>query len=163
MPGGCPQSLHVLNAFLTRKPLVNDRRLLDANNFLTSMPPNVFLTSVPRANVRKPLVTNAFLKYAPPRHNRRRLQQPSSFGFAAATSKSASPGGMNSGSNARLLSPACITSRNAAHVQQWQKKGDNRWWPRGQKRWPTKPTNNVVTRRPRKKSVGQQRRQATSP
>jgi hypothetical protein len=105
-----------INAFLTRKPLVNNRKLLVANNFLTSVPPNVFLASMPCTNVRKPLVPNAFLKNAPPRHDGRRPQQPSSFGFATVASKSTSPKRLYISSNVRPLLPACDTSRNVARA-----------------------------------------------
>jgi hypothetical protein len=43
------------NAILTTKPLVNDRRPIVANDFLTSVPPNTFLTSMPLAHARRPL------------------------------------------------------------------------------------------------------------
>ncbi len=84
--------LHIANAFLTRKLLVNNRRLLVAN---------IFSTSVPRTNISKLLIVNAFLTNAPPRHDGRRPQQPSSFGFAATAFKFDSPGQLHSGSNMR--------------------------------------------------------------
>ncbi len=46
----------------------------------------------------------------------------------------------------RLLLPACVTSRNAAHARRLRKKGDDRRRPRGRKHWPTRPMSNIATR-----------------
>ncbi len=114
------------NAISTRKPLVNHRRSLAVNNFLTSMPANAFSTSVLPTNARRPPIVKSFstrrllganVFWIPVMADRGRNNH-LSFGFAATASKSTLPGQLRSGSNVRPLSPACDTSRNAAGARQ---------------------------------------------
>ncbi len=82
-----------LKAFLTYELPLNARRLCIAN----------------ASSTRRLLVANAL-----PTHNRRRQPESSSCGFAVDASTSGLLARPCSNSNARLLLPACNTSRNAA-------------------------------------------------
>jgi hypothetical protein len=78
--------------------------------------------------MRRLLGTNAFWMHAPPSHDERRLQQPSSFGFAAAASEFNLPRQLHGGSNERPLLPTCDMSRNATGVQQLRRNCNDRQW-----------------------------------
>jgi hypothetical protein len=113
------------NAISTRKPLVNARRPIVTNDSLPSVPPmnarrppvvngfstrrlhvvNTFLT-------KRPLVAlwmNALLL-----HNGWRPPNPSSYGFAAASSTSGLPTRLRGDNNVRRLLHICNMSRTAA-------------------------------------------------
>jgi hypothetical protein len=105
------------NAILMRKPLVNARRPIIANNSLMSVPPtnarrlpvvNGFLTRrlhvVNVFSMKRPLIAlwpNALLL-----HDGWRPPEPSSYGFAAAASMSGLPARLRSNNNARPLALA---------------------------------------------------------
>jgi hypothetical protein len=72
--------------------------------------------------------------HVPPIHNGQQPQQPSSFGFATATSKYALRVQLHGGSNVRPLLPICNTSRNATQARQLQHNGNDRWQPHKRKR-----------------------------
>jgi hypothetical protein len=146
------------NAILTRKPFVNARRPIVANNSSTSMPPtnarrppviNGFSTRrlhvVNAYSTKRPLVAlwpNALLL-----HGRWRLPEPSSYGFAAATSMSGLPTRLCSDNNARLLLHVCNMSRTAACVQHSWRISVDRQPQCKQRLWQTRPPSNVATRR----------------
>ncbi len=124
------------NAISTRKPLINARRPIVANDSLTSVPPT---------NARRPSVVNGFLTrrlhvvsaFSTRRllvvlwpnalllHSRWRQPKLSSCGFAAAASMSGLTARVHGDSNARPLSHVCNTSRTAACAWRlWRSSND---------------------------------------
>jgi hypothetical protein len=138
------------NAYLTSVPPTNARRLparrllAPLNAFLTNkLPSNPRRLCVANASsTRRPLVANAL-----PTHDRRRQPESSSCGFAVDASTPGLLARLCGDSNVRPLSPACDTSRNAAHARQWQTNDNDRRRPRRRKRWPMRPMSDVARRR----------------
>ncbi len=160
------------NAILMRKPLVNARRPIIANDSLTSVPPMNArrLPIVNGLSMRRLHVVNAFSTKRPlialwPNalllHDRWWPPEPSSYGFAAATSTSGLPARLCGHNNARLLLHVCDMrwrSRRSSVDRQPQRK--QRLWQmrppsniatrqlHGRKRWLTRPTSNNAESRP---------------
>jgi hypothetical protein len=89
-------------------------------------------------STRRPLGANTFWTHAPPRHNGWRLQQPSSYGFAAAASTSGLPARLHGDSNARQLSHVCNSSMTAACAQCSRRNSVDRQLQCEQRLWPTR-------------------------
>jgi hypothetical protein len=147
------------NAILTRKPLVNARRPIVANNSLTSVP----LTNarrLPKINgfsMKRLHVVNAFLMKRPlialwPNtlllHDGWWPPKPSSYGFAATASTSGSPARLCSYNNARPLSHVCNMSRTAARARHSRRSSIDRQLQRKQRLWQMRPPSNVAMRWP---------------
>ncbi len=142
-----------------RKPLVNARRPIVANDSLTRVPPT---------NARKPPVVNGYLTrrlhvlnaFSMKRllvtlwphvlllHDGWQPLKPSSYGFAAAASMSRLPTRFCGDKNARPLSHVCDTSRTALCARCLQRSSIDRQPQREQRLWQTRPPNNIATRRP---------------
>jgi hypothetical protein len=140
------------NAILTRKPLVNARRPINANNSSTSVlptnarrPPVVNGFSTRRLRIISAFLMSLLLVASWPNalllHDRWRQPEPSSSGFAAAAYTSGSPDRLCGNSNVRPLLHVCDTSRTAARARRSRRSSVNRQLQCERRLWPARLTS----------------------